>query len=103
MHKNAYFLEKSKNIDSASEAPLPNLRWPPASGGAAPRLPRCYSRPLLQFVKFIYGAMRFITPQKRTNNYMFYFFHTFAPILIFYFKLCSFCWQGRKNISCPRT
>jgi len=31
--------------------------------------------------------------------FCFCFFH-FAPI--FHFKLCSFYWRGRKNISCPR-
>jgi len=28
------------------------------------------------------------------------FFGTFSPII--HFKLCRFCWLGRKNISCPR-
>jgi len=31
--------------------------------------------------------------------FYFFFFRTFAPI--FHFKLCSFCWRERKNISCP--
>jgi len=31
-------------IASASEAPPPNPRWPPAVGSSAPRHPHCYSR-----------------------------------------------------------
>jgi len=47
--------------------------------------------------------MRFITFKKEKNKYnnCSSAFASFAPI--FYFKLCSFCWWGCKNVSCPRT
>jgi len=44
--------------------------------------------------------MRFITLKKEHKNYIKY-----SPLFLphfctyFYFKLCSFCWRGRKNIS----
>jgi len=49
MLKNAYFLEKDvKKSPQRRRAPFPNPCWPPAVGGSAPRLPRCYTRLLLQ-------------------------------------------------------
>jgi len=43
MPKNAYFLEKSYKIATASKASPSNPHWPPAAGGSAPNSQRCYS------------------------------------------------------------
>jgi len=51
MLNNAYFLGKTVKDVSASGAPSPNSRLPPAAGGSAPRPPRCYSRLLLQLYR----------------------------------------------------
>jgi len=62
------------------------------------------------FVDFIFSAKCILLPyrlllkkkKKKTTlqeTFCFCFFCTFAPI--FQFKLCSFCWQGCKNFSCP--
>jgi len=45
------FWEKTVKIVSASGAPPPNLRLPPATGSSTPRPPRCYFRLLLQLCR----------------------------------------------------
>jgi len=93
------FLEKSwKNcLSIGSSAPNPSF----ASGGWGlhSQTPMLSHPPTITTLSnsFLMHPQRKITEV----NVCFCFISTFAPI--FRFKLCSFCWRGCKNISCPRT
>jgi len=68
MLKNACFLEKTVKFVSASGAPPPNLRLPPAAGGSAHRPQRCYSRLQLQLCRRAFLALSVVyDPPKRTK------------------------------------
>jgi len=89
MLKNAYFLEKDvKNRlsvgSSALESPL-----------ATPAL---LLLPTVITLSSSFLALNTVYSLKKKNKFR--FFKIFEAI--FHFKLCSFCWQVRKNISCPR-
>jgi len=98
------FWEKTVKIISASGAPLPNPRLPPAAGDSDtdPRVvtPAYY----YNFVGFVSSAKCILFSSKKkqvtTANILPLLLPHFAPI--FSFKLCKFCWRGYKNISCPR-
>jgi len=94
MLKNAYNLEKTIKIVSASGDPPPS-----------PRLPlRCYSRLLLQFSRAAFLVLNaFIPLRKKQNNYSKYSAFASSAILHAFFTSNSVVFMTeRKNISCPR-
>jgi len=93
MLKNVYFLENTVKIVSASGAPSPNLRLPPATG-APPQAARVvtlsYYYNFIEFVSSIQCVSLSSKKDKMTpvHVFCFYIFRTFAPI--FHFKICRF-------------
>jgi len=99
MLKNAYFREKIVKIVTLSEAPPPNPRSSPAAGDSALRPPLAITTLSSSFLT--YNA--FYCSQTKNNYSKCSAFASFALFAtIFHFKLHSFCWRGRKNISCAR-
>jgi len=90
-------LEKNAKIASASRAPPPNPRWPPAAGASPPDLRVVTPAYYYNFVKFISSAKFGLLPLKKNK---FCIFQIFAAI--FHFKLCSFCWQGAQKYFLPQ-
>jgi len=100
MLKNAYFERKNVKFFSASGAPSPNSRYPPAAGGSAPRLPALLLPPAITTLSSCF-----------LMHNAFYYTHNYSnvPLLIlshflhlfFYFKLCSFCWGGARIFLAP--
>jgi len=97
-----FFRKKSTKIAVVSSVPPPET--PFVSGGWGFRASASKSRIVTHvcyynFVEFFLALNAFYFYRNKAILY-FFFFRTFAPV--FHFKICSYCWRGRKNISCPR-
>jgi len=85
VHKKAYFLKKGVK----SPKQIPALLLSPTDMD----LPGADSSEVILL-------LREMNRRNKQQMICFCLFHTFAPV--FHFKLCSFCWWGRKNIFLPR-